>query len=89
MLTSNIHKCSAAAKVGDHLATMNMDWKLGAVPYAGAGAESPPNTMWPGPRPTSKWSFILIHPAIWPQYTNVTDRQDRTDRQTLRQTTVQ
>ena len=21
-------------------------------------------------------SFILIHPAIWPQYTNVTDRQD-------------
>jgi len=25
-------------------------------------------------------SFILIHPTIWPQYTNVTDRQDRTDR---------
>jgi len=23
-------------------------------------------------------SFILIHPTIWPQYTNVTDRQDRT-----------
>jgi len=26
-------------------------------------------------------SFILIHPTVWPQYTNVTDRQDRTDRQ--------
>jgi len=22
-------------------------------------------------------SFILIHPTVWPQYTNVTDRQDR------------
>jgi len=21
-------------------------------------------------------SFILIHPTVWPQYTNVTDRQD-------------
>jgi len=21
----------------------------------------------------------LIHPAVWPQYTNVTDRQDRQD----------
>ena len=26
-------------------------------------------------------SFILIHPIVWPQYTNVTDRQDRQDRQ--------
>jgi len=24
----------------------------------------------------------LIRPTVWPQYTNVTDRQDRTDRQT-------
>ena len=31
--------------------------------------------MWPGPRPTSVPSFILIHPTVWPQYTNVTDRQ--------------
>ena len=28
-------------------------------------------------------SFILIHPTVWPHYTNVTDRQDRTDRQGL------
>jgi len=27
-------------------------------------------------------SFILIHPTVWPQYTNVTDRQDRQDRTT-------
>ena len=25
--------------------------------------------------------LILIRPAVWPQYTNVTDRQDRKDRQ--------
>jgi len=31
--------------------------------------------MWPGPRPTSTPSFILIHPTIWPQHNNVTDRQ--------------
>ena len=41
------------------------------------GAGSPSNTMWPGPRPTAIPSFILIHPTVWPQYTNVTDRQDR------------
>jgi len=36
--------------------------------------------MWPGPRPTCKPSFILIHPTVWPQYQR--HRQDRTDRQT-------
>jgi len=31
-------------------------------------------------------SFILIHPTIWPQYTNVTERQTgQTDRQRLPQ----
>jgi len=25
-------------------------------------------------------SLILIHQTVWSQYTNVTDRQDRTDR---------
>jgi len=29
-------------------------------------------------------SFILIHPTVWPQYTNVTDRTGQTDRQTDR-----
>ena len=50
-------------------------------PFRGGGAGCPSNTMWPGPRPTSTPSFILIHPAVWPQYTNVTDRTGQ-DRQT-------
>jgi len=33
------------------------------------------NTMRPRPSPTSVPSGILIHPTVWPQYTNVTDRQ--------------
>jgi len=38
--------------------------------------------MWPGPRPTSVSSFTLIHPTVWPQYTNVTGKQtDKQDRQ--------
>jgi len=46
-------------------------------PFGAAG--SPSNTVWPGPRPTSIPSGMLIHPTIWPQYTNVTDIQNRTD----------
>ena len=49
-----------------------------AVPLLG-GSWVPSNTMWPGLRPTSTPSGILIHPTIWPQYTNVADRQDRTE----------
>jgi len=57
------------------------------APFRG-GAGSPSNTMWPGPRPTSVPSGILIHPTVWPQYTNVTDRTDRqTDRTTIRSLT--
>ena len=55
--------------------------KLGGVPLWVRG--SPSNTMWPGSRPTCVPSFILIRPTVWPQWTNVTDRQDRqTDRRT-------
>ena len=32
------------------------------------GNGSPSNTMWPGPRPSSVPSGILIHSSIWPQY---------------------
>jgi len=35
--------------------------------------------MSPGPRPTSVLSDILVHPTVWPQYTNVTDRQTGQD----------
>jgi len=66
--------------MSDRLATVDMGRKEGAaVPFRGLGAGSPSNTVWPGLRPTSVPSGILIHPAVWPQYTNVTDRQ--TDRQ--------
>jgi len=60
-----------------HLSTTDMNRKLRVVPLWGRGAGSPSNTMCPGPRPTCVPSFILIHPIIWPQCTNVTDRQDR------------
>jgi len=51
------------------------------MPFWGRGAGSSSNTMWPEPRPTGMQSFILIHPTVWPQYTNVTCRTDRQDRQ--------
>jgi len=61
----------------------------GCAPMGRVG--SPSNTMCLGLRPTCMPSFILIHPTVWPQCTNVTDRQDRTgqDRQTDRQTESQ
>ena len=63
--------------------------KIGVcVPLWGRGAGSPSNTMWPDPRPTCMPSFILIHPTVWPQYTNVADRTDnRQTGQTGRQRT--
>jgi len=56
------------------------NWRW-AVPLWGGGSGSPPNTMRPGSRPACMPSFILICPTVWPQYTNVTDRQtgQRTD----------
>ena len=53
-------------------------WEL--CPFRGGGAGSSSNTMWPGLRPSCMPSFILIRPTVWPQCTNVTDRQDRTER---------
>ena len=38
------------------------------MPLSG-GAESPFNTMSPGPCPTSVPNGIFIHPAVWPQQT--------------------
>jgi len=31
-------------------------------------------TVSPGLRPTSIPSGVLIHPTVWPQYSNITDR---------------
>ena len=59
-----------------------MGQKWGAVPLWGGGAGSRSNTMWPAPSPTCMPSFILICPTVWPQCTNVTDRQHRQTGQT-------
>ena len=49
-------KCSAVAEMGDHLATIDMVQKLGAVPFfGGEGTGSPSNTMWPGSMPSLDW----------------------------------
>ena len=53
------------------------NWEL----YPFGGHWYPSSTVWPGQRPTFIPSGILIHPTVWPQYTNVTDIQDRHDRQ--------
>ena len=67
----------ARAEMGDRLATRDMDRKVRtAVPLSVGGAGSPSNTMSPGTRPTSVLSGILINPTVWPQDTNVADRQD-------------
>jgi len=60
-----------------NLATTDMGRKLeGLCPFRGGGA----NTMWPRPRPTCMPNFILIRPTVWPQCTNVTERQTGKDR---------
>jgi len=63
-----IYKCSAAAEMSDHLATIHMHWKVGGYcALSTGGVGSPSNRMSPGPRPTSVPSGILINPAVWPQ----------------------
>jgi len=77
-----LNERSAVTGMGDGLATIDMGRKVGAAMSLSVGAVgSPPNTMSPGPRPTSIPSGILIHATVWPQYTNVTDRD--TDRTTV------
>jgi len=64
------NKCSAVAEMGDRLATTDMDRKLGwggCAPFKRSWI--PCNTMWPGPRPTSISSGVLIYLAVWPQQT--------------------
>jgi len=54
-----------------------------AVPLSRGQLGPHSNTMWRGLRPTSILRGILIHSTIWPQYTNITDWADKTDRQTM------
>jgi len=71
------------------LARTDMGRKLGwrAVPFFwGGGAGSRSNTMWPGTSPTSVPSFYLDPPnSLATKHQRYTDRQDRTDRKTVRQ----
>ena len=60
--------------------------KIGGYAPLGRGAGSPPNTMWPGPRPTCMPSFILIRPTMGhntptSQTSRQTDRTGQRDRQ--------
>ena len=55
--------------MGDRLATIDMGRKLGGAVPLWAEADSPSNTIWPGPWSTFVPSGILIHPAVWPQQT--------------------
>ena len=65
-----LNKRSAAAEMGDRLATIDMHRKLrGLCPFGEEEAESPSYPMSPGPRPTFLTSGILIYPAVWPQQT--------------------
>jgi len=68
MADQKVQMLSRVWAARDRLATIDIGRKLGAVPpFLERGAGSPSTIMWPGPRPTSIPSSILVHPAIWPQ----------------------
>jgi len=64
-----------------------------AVPLSGGGELSLHPRLWPGPRPTSVPSFVLIHPTVWSQRYRQTGQQtgQRSDRvgRTVLQTVAQ
>ena len=65
------NKCSAAAKMGDRArAKWAEKWGRGLLCHFQWGELGPHlTTTSPGPRPTALSSYILTHPAIWPQQT--------------------
>jgi len=79
-----INKSSAVTEMGDRArAKWPKSYGDCHAPFRG-GAGSPCNTAPPGPRTISVPSGILIHPTVWSQYTNVTDRQTGQTRQRSR-----
>jgi len=71
------YNSSAVAQMGDRArAKWAEKWGL-LCPFPSWGQLGPHLTMPPGLRPVSVPSGILIHPTVWPEYTNVTGRQDR------------
>ena len=72
-------KCNSSspvAEMGDRLTTMDMGRKVGAAVPLSVGSWVPikHNVAWA--EAYLVLNGILIHPTVWPQYTNVTDRQD-------------
>jgi len=92
-ITVRRNNSSAVAEMDDRLATIDMGRKvreglLCPFPWRELDCWVPSNTLWSGPRPASVPSGILIHPTVWPQCTNVTDRQDRTGQDRTDRTAV-
>jgi len=73
---------SAVAEMGDRLATIDMCRKVEGSCYCAELGSHLTQCGLGEAYLRTKW-HILIHPTVWPQYTNVTDRQ--TDRQTDQQ----
>ena len=74
--TKNNKGCTVA-EMSDRFATIDMGRKVmsgAAVPISVGRDGSLSNAISPGPRSNSVPSGILIHPTVWSQYTNVTDR---------------
>ena len=75
-LIASTDKYSAVAEMVDRAkAKWAEKWRPAVLCPFPWEAGSPSDIMLPRPRSTSVPSGILIHPTIWPQYTNVTDRQ--------------
>ena len=78
MCITDVKQQLSSYEMGDRLATIDKDRNVGAaapLSVGGGAAGSPSKRISPAPRPTSVPSGILIHPIVWPQYTNVTDTQ--------------
>jgi len=57
---------------------MGLEFGRGYAPFLGRGAGSPSNSV-ARAEAYLHAKFHLDDATVWPQYTNVTDRQDRTD----------
>jgi len=62
------NKSPAVAEMGDRLTTIDTGRKVGSGCCVrcilARSSGSPSNTVWPGPRPTSLPSGVLIHPTV-------------------------
>ena len=77
-----LNESSAVTEMGDRLVTIVMGRKVGggASVSLSLGELGPHLTQCRlGRGHTLVPSGILIHPTVWPQYTTVTERQDRQD----------